>query len=114
MDKIILKNIKLNVNIGLTEDERNVSQPILLTIIVYKNLADVKSISETVDYDKIYNEIIKYCRSKKHVLIETFGNELADIILNKYEIHKIKLTIKKPNAIEGADYAAVALLREKL
>jgi len=42
-------------------------------------------------------------------LLEDLGKDIIDMLLKEQKLQSIKLTIKKPQAIEGADFAFITM-----
>ncbi len=67
-------------------------------------------IDETVDYSKIAELATQLAISKKYKLIESLCSDLNDLFLDTFnKIKKTKITVKKPNALPKAKYAACTM-----
>lgn len=117
MDKIIIKNAKFKCNIGVTEKEREKKQEIIIDAELFFNLKkdlgdDIKN---TIDYSEVHKSIKNIAEKKEYNLIETLADNIAKEILSNYQIKKIILRAKKPEALskKNAEYAAVEIIRKK-
>lgn len=114
MDKIIIKNAKFLCNVGITQKERSVKQEILLDVIMFcdmKKSAKTDSIKDTVDYFSVYKKIENLIKNKEFSLIETIAQISADLILENFNVQKVIIIVKKPNAIKDAKYCGVEIER---
>lgn len=100
---IILKDLALKLNLGLTSIERSKKQTVLLQIkIIFpkKPLAcSSNDIKDTICYATLIKKIQEFCRNKKFILIEELGEQLLAIIKNnipkKCKIH-LQVQKKRP------------------
>jgi 7,8-dihydroneopterin aldolase/epimerase/oxygenase len=114
MDKIIIKNAKYLCNVGITKEERKGKQEIIIDIELYFNIKDITDfIESTINYSEVNKKIKVVIGNKEYNLIETLANEIADSILKNFKVTKVNITVKKPKAIENADYTAIEITREK-
>ena len=99
LDIVKITNLKTHTVIGICEDELFEPQPLILTIdmgIPKPGACDSDNISQTVDYDCVRKTVIKFATNNKYKLLESFGEQLSRILLDKYKLSTIKLEIKKP------------------
>ena len=77
------------------------------------NIAD--DINETIDYTKIAEMATQLGISKKYKLIESFCYDLNNLFLDTFKIiQQSKITVKKPNAIPKAKYAAYSMKKSRI
>ena len=115
MDKIIIKGAKYEVNIGVTAEERDAKQPLLIDIVLHYDLggaASSDSIEETINYSKVCKSVAALL-NKEYKLIETVAEAVASEILLSYPVSKLEVMVRKPGALRIADYAAVQIMRER-
>ena len=118
MNTISIVDLEITCIIGILPDERIKEQTLLLDIYldVYfgdSNIAD--DINETIDYTKISEMATQLGISKKYKLIESFCYDLNNLFLDTFKIiQQSKITVKKPNAIPKAKYAAYSMKKSRL
>jgi dihydroneopterin aldolase len=102
-----IQNLKLKVNIGVSEEERLVAQFLLLDIsISYKSLPRLAITDEITDgycYAKIIQLIQKFAISKEFKLIEHFAYELKQVLNTELSSVDIIIKVKKTPKIAGFD-----------
>lgn len=113
MDKIILEDIELEFNIGVTPEERENKQKILVDIELNTNLnkaGETDDIDNTINYSEVYKEIEKLT-NKEFKLLESLANNISDTIVEKFNTN-VTVRVKKP-AIKYAKCAIVEIQKEK-
>lgn len=119
MDKIIVKNLKIFAYHGVNSDEKKNGQNFVFDITAYLDLSQpCKSddVNDTVSYAKIIKSVTRIAASEKNDLLERVAQRVADGLFEDFpKIHKIKITLKKPEAPINADfdYVAVEIERER-
>lgn len=105
MYKIILKDLKLNLPIGIYEFEKQKTQPVVMHLecLAYSNY-QFNSIEDCIDYSKI-SDFIKSFESKPHVeLIEQLQLMIIDFCFSfNEEIYSVNLTIFKTDIIPNVE-----------
>ncbi|MCB9799087.1 dihydroneopterin aldolase [Candidatus Nomurabacteria bacterium] len=98
MDKLILKDCAFKAYIGVPDHERAKKQTILISFIGYcdtKKSAQTDSISDTVDYFAIHQEMSTVIKSGPVRLAEKLAQNIIDVLFEKFPLMKITITIKK-------------------
>lgn len=104
-DKILIQNLQVNAYIGIYDFEQENLQPLIfnLKLTSKTNFALVKNnLALSVDYAQVCDLIKNFVDSKKHLLLETLAEEVAQILLKEFSISKLKLNILKPKALQNA------------
>lgn len=112
MSKVIIKSLRAKCIIGVNASERENPQEVLVDIELKLDLAKSASsdkLSDSVDYYEISNKVEQYIKDSKFYLLEKLAGELAIFIKEMTGAESVKVTVKKPEALDGADYAAVEL-----
>lgn len=114
MDRIFIKNLTIDTIIGVYKHELGNKQPINLDLelgIDAKQAALNDDIHQTADYDLIINKIIAICEQKTFKLIETLADHIADVLLKEFNVHWLKLSIQKPEAVKYTRDVGVVIER---
>ena len=117
MDKIIVKNIKAYGYHGALTEENILGQNFYADITLYKSLkkaGETDELDESISYVDVYYDVEGIIKNKKFKLIEALAEKIAQTLLEKYSIKKVKVKIRKPGApINGNfDYVGVEITRE--
>ena len=118
MDQIILQGIDLSCHVGVTQDEREYTQPIIIDLVLYKDLSLVcksDDVLHTVNYSEVFKVVRKCTVDEQYATIERLADKIASDILFAFPILKVKVKVKKPYALraKGVRYAAVCIERGK-
>lgn len=102
--KVHLKQIKVDVIIGVAENERQKKQPLIIDasfeIEIQKSILS-DDIKDTVDYAEVAQAISEIAQRTQFVLLETFLSHLAKQLLNRFAIVNLHLIVLKPFATKG-------------
>ncbi|MCJ8345164.1 FolB domain-containing protein [bacterium] len=106
MDEISLSGIRVNTNIGITQEEIMLEQEIYIDLHLYY---DFKKIQESDDLkDGInYAEVISYLREASSELqthtLESYINSIAMLLKKKFKLESIKLAVETTRFNETLD-----------
>ena len=115
-DIVFIKNLKLDVIIGIYDHERTQTQPITLNVeMAWDNRPAGKSddITLTLDYEKVSNYIKAFARESAFLLVERFTEVLAEKLIMEFNIEALTLELNKLTAIPGTDAVGVKISRTK-
>jgi len=115
MDKIIIKGLKLSMNLGLSEKERKKKQKVVFDVELFydlKKAGDTDNIKDTINYSEVCNEI-KLISKNEFKTLESLGQTVCSHLKEKFGPEQINLLIKKPSALRRykTKYAAIEILR---
>ena len=118
MYKIIIKGATFFCNIGATEEERLKKQKIFVDVELYLNTkksANLIFLSDTVNYSEVYDLIKKIAENEEYNLIENMADAIANKILKNFDINKVAVRVKKPQALANRNvrYVAVEIIKSK-
>lgn len=102
-DIIHLQSIETTTIIGIYPHEKLVKQPVIIDLKIYTDIrpsAKSENIQDTCDYANLTHFIIAYLEHNKFNLIETLAETLANVIMQEFNIKKLKLKISKPMALQ--------------
>ena len=110
-----LKGLRIDCVVGVYTFEREQSQPIIMDIeIDYDVTAAASSdeVGDAVDYDRVAEEIAELVERREFYLIEAMAEETADMLLRQHtSAQRVRLEVRKPNAVRAADCSFVRLER---
>ena len=118
MNTISIVDLEITCIIGILPNERVKEQTLLLNINLDVDIGDstfADDINETIDYTIIAEMATQLAISKKYKLIESFCYDLNNLFLDTFKIiQQSNITVKKPNAIPKAKYAAYSMKKSKI
>ena len=115
MDTIEIRRLRVSTLIGVPEEERAISQIVLVTVKMtpsqnFDGLAD--EISRTVDYYQISLEIETLAAARPRRLIETLATDIASHLLGNHPLARVAITIEK-HILPNTECVAVHLERSR-
>ena len=115
LDIVKITKLKTHTIIGICDDELFEPQPLIITIdmgIPRPTACDSDNIQHTVDYDCARKTVIKFATNNKYKLLESFGEQLSRILLDKYNLSVIKLEIEKPAKYPDVESVGFVIIRQ--
>ncbi|MBC6413802.1 MAG: dihydroneopterin aldolase [Chromatiales bacterium] len=114
MDKIFLKELKLEATIGVFAWERQIRQVLYADLEMAADIgtaAQSDKLDDTLDYKSIAKYIQSFVARSEYQLIETLANDLANSLVEEFNIRWLRLDLNKTGAIRGAQGVGVSIER---
>lgn len=95
-DQIVIRGLELVTHIGVPAEERADPQKLRahLTLEVAR-FPDHDNIEGTVDYKAVADRVRELSAEKERQLIETLAQDIAAVVLDEFDVGKIRLEIEK-------------------
>ena len=116
-DLIFLNDMLLNAEIGIYKKEKNISQPLRVSMIAkVKNPKKIndKNISSVVCYNQISRKIKKIVKSEHTMLLEKLAEKIFEECFKNKRIETMKIRLEKLDAIKEADSAGIEVERSRI
>ena len=115
MNVIIIKGLRIDVAVGVTDAERDNPQRLEVDAVItplegFAAVAD--EIDRTVDYQAAAQRIAELARSRPRRLIETLASELAEMLVSEFQARRAEVEVRK-FVVPNTDYVAVRCLRDR-
>ena len=114
MDTVFIRDLRLDVVIGVFDWERQVHQKISVDLeMASDNTIPAKSdaLEDTLDYKAISQRIKQLAEENQPQLVETLIELIAKTIMEEFQIPWLRLTIAKPGAVRGSAAVGVTIER---
>lgn len=114
MDKIIIRDLRIEAIIGTMPEERTTRQEVVFNLELFADLSDAgksDDLYDTVDYKAVKQSIIAMVEKSEFFLIEKLAQETADICLANPLVKKVKVCLDKPGALKFTRSVAVEIER---
>jgi len=114
MDKVYIKDLKVETIIGIFEWEREVKQIISVDIEMdfdNKKAARSDDIKDALDYKKVGKRVVAFIEGSKVKLVESLAEKVAKIVLKEFPVSKLVLTLSKPGALRGSESVGISITR---
>lgn len=116
MDKIFIRDLRVETIIGIYEWERRIKQTVVIDLELSADIRKAAlsdTIEDTVSYKGVAKRVIEFVGESEFQLIETLSERIAEIILTEFDLQWLKLTLSKPGAVRGARDVGVIIERGK-
>ena len=97
MDKILLRDIRLQMKVGTTRQERAQAQPCRADLTLWRPLEKARDgrLDKTVDYSAVYGRVEKLCESRTFTLLEEAALQICSEVLKDFPVRKVRVRIGK-------------------
>ncbi|NOQ35320.1 MAG: dihydroneopterin aldolase [Methylococcaceae bacterium] len=114
MDIIFLGGLEIKTIIGIYDWERETKQIVALDIEMAFDISQAAKsddIKDTLDYKAVSKRIISFVEESQFFLVEKLIEEIANIILNEFNVPWVKIVLNKKGAISGASDVGIVIER---
>jgi dihydroneopterin aldolase len=115
-DVIFLRELTVEVVIGIQEWERRVRQVVKIDLEMAadaKRAALTDRIEDTLNYKLVAKRITAFASESRFQLVETLAERIAGLVLEEFAVAWVKVTVNKPGAIRGAKDVGVRIERHR-
>lgn len=107
---IVIKDLSVDCVIGVYPHERLAPQNIRFDVELVVRLGEADHIDCTIDYDQVASLLMQIAQQGQFQLIESCASRSVEGLLSSFPtVVAGRLTVKKPNAVPQATYAAVSV-----
>lgn len=117
MDRIFLRDLRINTVIGIYDWERCIHQSVSLDLEMATDIRKAAAsdrIDDTLNYKAVAKRIISFVEQSDFQLVETLAERIAALVLEEFDIPWIRLTLNKTGAVRGARDVGVIIERGEL
>ncbi len=114
MDIVYIRDLRIDVLIGIYDWERSIKQEIRIDLEMgwdNRKPAASDNIIDTLNYKEAAQRIKKLAIDSEFQLVETLAERIADMLLYDMHIPWIKLTLGKPYAVKDSSEVGVSIER---
>ena len=115
--KVIIKNLVLNIFIGIHNFEKKKKQRVRFNIEVITNpfvKPNNKDLKTILNYEEIINKIKDLVRKEHHELLEDLAENIFTIIFQNNLAQKAKIKIEKLEIIKNSESVGVEFSKSRL
>lgn len=108
MDQIHIRQLKLNVVIGVYARERKVPQTVSVDLTLHSDLQAAEhsdQLADTIDYAALVGRIRRAAAKNHCQLLEALAGRIAALCLRDPRIRAVDVTVAKPGALPGIGVA---------
>ena len=115
--KVVIKNLVLNIFIGIHDFEKKKKQKVRFNIEVETNpntKPSNKDFSTIVDYETLVNKIKALVKKQNHELLEELAENIFKIIFQNKLVKKAKVKLEKLQIIRESESVGVDVTKNRL
>ena len=115
--KVIIKNLVLNIFIGIHDFEKKKKQRVRFNIEVITNpfvKPNNKDLTTILNYEEIINKIKILVKKEHHELLEDLAENIFTIIFQNNLAQKAKIKIEKLEIIKNSESVGVEFSKSRL
>jgi 7,8-dihydroneopterin aldolase/epimerase/oxygenase len=115
--KIIIKNLVLNIFIGIHNFEKKKKQRVRFNIEVVTNpniKPNNKDLTTILNYEDLINKIKLLVKKQHHELIEDLAENIFEIIFQNRLVKKINIKIEKLDIIKNSESVGIEFSKSKI
>ena len=115
--KVIIKNLILNMFIGIHNFEKKKKQRVRFNIEVVTNpniKPSNKDLSTILNYEDLINKIKLLVKKKHHELIEDLAENIFEIIFQNRLVKKTKIKIEKLDIIKNSESVGIKFSKSRI
>ena len=116
MDAIIIRDLRLEVLIGIHKRERHAAQTVSIDLdIGLPGTTVFKSdkVSDTIDYEQVALKIKALAASGHFRLVETLAERIARLLLDDFGAPWAKISVAKIGILANAKFVGVTIERKR-
>ena len=115
--KVIIKNLVLNIFIGIHDFEKKKKQKVRFNIEVITNpfvKPNNKDLTTILNYEEIINKIKILVKKEHHELLEDLAENIFTIIFQNRLAQKVKIKIEKLEIIKNSESVGVEFSKSRV
>ena len=115
--KVIIKNLVLNIFIGIHNFEKKKKQRVRFNIEVVTNpniKPNNKDLTTILNYEDLINKIKLLAKKQHHELIEDLAENIFEIIFQNRLVKKTNIKIEKLDIIKNSESVGIEVSKSKI
>ena len=114
MDRVFIEGLEVDTVIGAYDWEREIRQCLRLDLsFAWDNRKPAANddLSLALDYATVSTRIQAFAQDAQFILVETFAERLAALLMDEFQIPWLRLKLTKPGAVPAASGVGVEIER---
>jgi dihydroneopterin aldolase len=116
MDSILVRDLRVEVLIGIHKRERHVAQTVSIDLdigIPGTTVFASDKVADTIDYEQVALKIKVLAGTGHFRLVETFADRIARLLIDDFKAPWVKVSAAKIGILPNAKFVGVAIERGK-
>ncbi len=114
MDKIFLRELRVETIIGFWDWERRIKQIVSIDLEIGTNArvaAESDAIAGTLNYEQLAKRLIDFVGSAQYQMVEALATAVGRIVVTEFGAPWVRVSVAKPGAIPAAREVGIAIER---
>ncbi|MDX1592997.1 MAG: dihydroneopterin aldolase [Gammaproteobacteria bacterium] len=114
MDRIFLRDLRVETIIGIFDWERETPQTVSIDLEMAADVARAArsdAIDDALDYKAVAKRLIAFVGESRFQLVETLAEHIAAILREEFGVPWVRVTVNKGGAVRGASGVGVVIER---
>jgi dihydroneopterin aldolase len=115
-DAVFVRGLEVECIIGLIDWERRIKQKVVIDLelpIDCARAAVSDDVVDTLDCLSVASLVREFVGQSQFKLVETMAHRLALLLLEKFDMEWVRLSINKPGAVRGSRDVGVSIERRR-
>ena len=116
MDSILIRDLRVEVLIGIHKRERYVAQTVSIDLDIGlpgTTVFATDKVADTIDYEQVALRIKALASSGHFRLVETLADRIAKLITDDFKAPWVKVSVAKIGILPNAKFVGVSIERGK-
>jgi dihydroneopterin aldolase len=114
VDRLFIRELKVETIIGFLDWERRVKQNVSIDLELAtdaRRAAQTDAVRSALNYDDLARRLTDFVGQSQFHLVESLAEAVARIALQEFGAPWVKVTIAKPGAVDGARDVGIVIER---
>jgi len=116
MDSILVRDLRIEVLIGIHKRERHVAQVVSIDLDIGlpgTTVFATDKVADTIDYEQVALRIKDLAATGHFRLVETFAERIARLLLEDFKAPWVKVSAAKIGILPNAKFVGVSIERRR-
>src|SRR5512147_2929094 len=116
MDTILVRDLRIEVLIGIHKRERYVAQTVSIDLdigIPGTSVFASDKVADTIDYEQVALRIKALAGTGHFRLVETFADRIARLLIDEFKAPWVKVSATKIGILPNAKFVGVSIERRR-
>jgi dihydroneopterin aldolase len=114
VDKIFLRELKIETIIGFWEWERRIKQVVSLDLEIGTDAriaAGSDRIAGTLNYEQLAKRLVEFVGASEYQMVEALATAIGEIVIREFGAPWVKVSVAKPGAVPAAREVGIVIER---
>jgi dihydroneopterin aldolase len=116
MDLVFIEGFRCETVIGIYSSEMHIAQPLRIDLVAGRPRSPAcrtDRIADTIDYGRVREALLQLMQTHKVKLLEALAEQIAQMLLNDFGAHWVRVAVAKPRKFDDVEAMGVAIERRK-